>query len=496
MAKVKKVGLYLGVNSIGAAVVQGKDILSLKKFEFSSLDEVGSETANEDIRWEALINKTLREVGSDAKEIYVSLADKDFIFRPLEIPTMKKKDIESSLIYEIEKYIPFKIEELVWDYDYVNFSKERKIGLSFIGIKEDNFEKVKAILSRLELKAAIIEPACVSLVRVIKSIKKFSQFNNFAILDFTQGEASFTFFQQDLPVFNRYFVVPKKEGSIDLDNFIETINFSFQYFKREFKNYKLDKFVVVGNSNADKLVSSLKEGLQIEIEPVSFFDLTKRNDGKVESIKALGATGLKESSYKFRPCLRKTEERFISLGRGSSKVALNVGLLSLLVGVGIVGITFLSLALGFGVEEKKDILRTKESNLVIPEALSQLTWFEREDAVRSEEERVSSLKKVVSSFIRFSSFFEEIATNTLLPSRLWLIDLNVVNSREGTKGTLDGYIFRDDDYEERLGVDEFIFNLKQSVIVELIFSKVRLKSSTRHIIDNFEVTRFSIGLEN
>ncbi|MCK4912657.1 MAG: pilus assembly protein PilM, partial [Candidatus Omnitrophica bacterium] len=442
------------------------------------------------------INKTLREAGSNAKEIYVSLADKDFIFRPLEMPAMKKRDIESSLVYEIEKYIPFKIEELVWDYDYVNFSKERKIGLSFIGIKEDNFEKVKAILSRLELKAAIIEPSCVSLIRVIKSIKKFSQFNNFAILDFTQGEASFTFFQQDLPVFNRYFVVPKKEGSIDLDNFIETVNFSFQYFKREFKNYKLDKFVVVGNSNVDKLVSSLKEGLQIEIEPVSFFDLTKRNDAKVESVKALGVTGLQESSYKFKPCLRKTEERFISLGGASSKVALNVGLLSLLVGVGIVGITFLSLVLGFGVGEKRNILRKKESNLIIPEALSQLTWLEREDVVRSEEESVSSLKNVVSSFIRFSSFFEEIATNAMLPNRLWLIDLSIVNYQQETRGTLDGYIFRDDDYEERLGVDEFISNLKQSGTVELIFSKVRLKSSNRDKIDNFEVTRFSIGLEN
>ncbi len=211
MPKTKKVGLYLGVNSIGVAVVQGKDILSLERFEFSSIEEVGNKITNDDIRWEALINKTLREVDSHAKEVYISLADKDFIFRSLDMPLMKKKDIESSLIYEVEKYIPFKIEELVWDYDYVNFSKERKIGLSFIGIKEDNFERVRSMLFRLELKAAVIEPSCLSLARAVKSVKKFSQFNNFVILDFTQDEASFTFFQQDLPVFNRYFVVPKKE---------------------------------------------------------------------------------------------------------------------------------------------------------------------------------------------------------------------------------------------------------------------------------------------
>jgi len=309
MAKEKKVGLYLGINSVGAAVVQGKDILSLGRFEFSSLEEAGGEIKNEDIRWEALINKTLREVSSEAKNIYVSLADRDFIFRPLEMPSMKRKEIESSLVYEIEKYIPFKIEELVWDYDYANFPKERKIGLSFIGIKEDNFERIKSILSRLELKAAMIEPSCVSLARVVKSVKKFAQFKNFALLDFTQAEAYLTFFQQDLPVFNRYLVVPKKKDTLDLDNFIEAVNFSFQYFKREFKNYKLDKFIIVGDSNVDSLVPPLKEGLQVAIESVSSYDLTNRNNAQVENVKALGVVGLERSPYKFRPFLRKTAER-------------------------------------------------------------------------------------------------------------------------------------------------------------------------------------------
>jgi len=495
MSKTKKVGLYLGVNSIGVAVVQGKDILSLERFEFSSIEEVGNKTTNDDIRWEALMNKTLREVDSHAKEVYISLADKDFIFRPLDMPSMKKKDIESSLIYEVEKYIPFKIEELVWDYDYVNFSKERKIGLSFIGIKEDNFERVRSMLFRLELKAAVIEPSCLSLARAVKSVKKFSQFNNFVILDFTQDEASFTFFQQDLPVFNRYFVVPKKEDNIDLDNFIETVNFSFQYFKREFKNYKLDKFIVIGDSNVEKLVSSLKEGLQIEIESISFNDLTNRSDNKVESIKALGIVGLQESSYKFKPNLRKTEERLVSSGGFYPAVSLKVGLLGSLVAVGIVGIMFLSVILGTELAAKKTILKNKESSVIVPEALKVFTWSERLDIVHNEEERLNTLKNVASSFIRFSPFFEELAMSTILPSKLWLGNLDIFNYQGVIKGTLSGYVFRDDDYEERLAVDELISNLKENRTMGLFFNKVSLEFSNRELLDGFEATKFSIALE-
>jgi len=495
MAKEKKVGLYLGTSSVGAAVIQGTDILSLGRFEFSSLEESGSEIRNEDIRWEALINKTLREVGSDVKNIYVSLADRDFIFRPLEMPSMKKKEIESSLVYEIEKYIPFKMEELVWDYAYANFPKEKKVGLSFIGIKESNFDRIKSILSRLELKAATIEPSCVSLARVVKSGKKFGQFKNFAILDFTQAEAYLTFFQQNLPVFNRYLVVPKKEEVLDLDNFIEAVNFSFQYFKREFKNYKLEKFIIVGDSNVDSLVSPLKEGLQVDIEAVSSYDLTSRNNAQVENVKAVGVVGLGRSSYKFKPCLRKTEERSLPSGRSLTSVSLRVGLLSLLIAIGLIGTIFLSLILTNQVTEKKFELKNKEKSIVIPAALSALSWQERAITVEKEDEKIRSLKVLLTSLFRFSSFFAKIATDEILPRKLWLSDLSITGYQGPYRGTLAGYIFRDDDYEERLGVDEFISNLRKDKTVGSIFSKVDLKSSSRYKVKGFEVTIFSVILE-
>ena len=495
MAKEKKVGLYLGTSSVGAAVIQGTDILSLGRFEFSSLEESGSEIKNEDIRWEALINKTLREVGSDVKDIHVSLADRDFIFRPLEMPSMKKKEIESSLVYEIEKYIPFKMEELVWDYAYANFPKEKKVGLSFIGIKESNFDRIKSILSRLELKPATIEPSCVSLARVVKSGKKFGQFKNFAILDFTQAEAYLTFFQQNLPVFNRYLVVPKKEEALDLDNFIEAVNFSFQYFKREFKNYKLEKFIIVGDSNVDSLVSPLKEGLQVDIEAVSSYDLTNRNNAQVENVKAVGVVGLGRSSYKFKPYLRKTEERSLPSERPLTTVSLRIGLLSSLIVMGLVGTIFLSLISENELTEKKFDLKNKEESITIPAALSALSWQERAMTVNKESEKIRSLKTLLASFSRFSSFFEKIATEEILPRRLWLIGLDINRYQGGYRGVLNGYIFSGNDYEERLGVDEFISNLRKDKIVRSTFSKIDLDSSSRYEVDGFEVTSFSVILE-
>ena len=493
--KEKKVGLYVGVNSVGAVMIQGKDITSLGRFEFSSLEETKDEVLNEDIRWEALINKTLREIGSNAKDIYVSVADRDFIFRPLEMPMMKKKEIRSSLVYEVEKYIPFKMEELVWDYDYVGFSKEKKINLSFVGIKEDNFKRVESILSRLELNAVSLEPSCMSLVRVIKSLKEFSQIKNFAILDFSRSEVYLTFFQHTLPVFNRYLVVPKKENTLDLENFIEAVNFSFQYFKREFKAYRLEKFIIIGDSDLKNLSSLLKEGLQVEIVTIPSSDLVAGDNVRIENVKALGVLGVSHSSYKFKPKLRKNQEHVPSSKKPLKNVALNGGLLGMLVGIGLIISVFLSFMLRGEILEKKNVLKKKEENVFVPAALTNLSWPEMVEIVNLEEKKSNSLKRVLTSFIRLSSFFKELAAQEMIPHGLWIGGLNIYQKKDRYIVALPGYIFRNDDYEEGLGVDEFISNLKKSKVVKSIFSRVELDFSSKEKVRGFEVTHFSITLK-
>ncbi|MDD4183722.1 MAG: pilus assembly protein PilM, partial [Candidatus Omnitrophica bacterium] len=241
----KKIGIYLGLNSIGAVAMEGKKVLSSVKYDLSSVEEEAKvESLNEEIRWQALINKILREIGSEEKEVYVSLADKDFIFRSLEMPLMTKKNIDSSLVFEIEKYIPFKIEELMWDYSYVRYPKEKKLNISFVGIRETNIYKVQEMFSHLNLMTVTIEPSSLSLVKVLKTSKQFSQIKNFALLDATDSESYLTFFYEDLPVFSQYITIAKKGNVLDTDKFIESVRLSFQYFKREFRTYDLEKFIM------------------------------------------------------------------------------------------------------------------------------------------------------------------------------------------------------------------------------------------------------------
>lgn len=495
MKEKKKVGLYLGVNSVGAAVIQGKKIISLANFELSSLEETQAEALSENIRWEALINKVLRQAGADTDEVYVSLADKDFIFRSLQMPLMKKKEIESSLIYEVEKYVPFKMEELEWDYSYVRFPKERKVNLSFVGIRENNIQRIKDILYRLKINVAAIEPSCLSLLRVVKSSKDLSKFKNFALLDFTGIESYLTFFQNDLPVFNRYITVPKKEEGFDLQEYIEAVNLSFQYFKSEFKTYKLEKIIVAGGEADKDLISSLEEGLQIATTHVLPQDLAKDEKAKVESIKALGVAGREHYPYEFRPVLRRTEE-FIEGAAVAAVPPFRLGLLGFLAVAGLAFSFLLSTTKGNEISAAKKQLRNEESLIVVPPEFKDVSQVERKDMVKKRKDKVKALKSVAGSFREFSEFLDILSQQgIILPSGSWLKTLDVVYEKGEYSGKLIGYIFRDDNYKERLAFDELIFNLKNNEIVQSIFSNVEMDYSKKERLKEAELTSFSIKLK-
>ncbi|MBD3264338.1 MAG: hypothetical protein GF375_04465, partial [Candidatus Omnitrophica bacterium] len=481
--KRESIGLYIGVSSVGVAKAQGKNIINLAKFDFTSSEPGRTGAINEDIRWEALINRALREVGAETKDVYVSIADRDFIFRPLELPIMKKNEIEASLSYEVEKYIPFKMDELAWDYEYVKSGKEKKIKLSFIGIRDNNLKKIKDILSRLELKPLAIEPSCLSLARTVKSLKSLSKLKNFALLDFTQSESYLTFFQNELPVFNRYFTVSKKGESYDVNKFIESVNFSFQYFSREFKYYNLEKFIVVGDHDTAELISLLRENIQVDIEHISSYDLTSRQNGEVESVKALGVAQRDVLPFKFKTTLRQEGVEAPVVTEGPLPATpFRFGLFIIIIVIGLIVSVLMGLYFGNEISVEKFRLSKREKEIEVPKGLLQHSWERREQLTNEREGQIANLRDLQNSFIKFSPFFQKLGQKSMLPQRLWLDSFTL--RRRGQSGKdyqakIKGYIYRDDDYEERLGLDEFIFNLKQEAAVNSIFKNVELESSDK-----------------
>ncbi|MBU2103354.1 MAG: hypothetical protein ABH865_07770 [Candidatus Omnitrophota bacterium] len=494
MAK-RNVGLYLGVNSVGGVVVENRKIVAYAKYDVSAVEEEAKiERLSEEIRWEALVNKVLRDIGAAEKDVRVSLSDKDFIFRFLDMPLMKKKEIESSLVYEVAKYIPFKIDELRWGYGYTTFARDRKINLSFVGIKDNNFVKVTDILTRLGLNVVTVEPSSLSLVRVLKTSKAHAAVKNFALLDFTSSEAYLTFFYHDLPLFNRYLAIPLKEGKIDFEKFIDAVRMSFQYFKREFDFYDVEKFIVVGGAGVENIAPFFKEELQTDAVVVSPSELLDKPGCEVEHVKALGVAGFDYYPYSFKPLLTKKEDVIIPRAGAPKEIPLNIGLLLALIGIGLLVVFLFAAFTGSTISTEKASLRIEESKIMIPRELADLSWEQREEKVIEKENNLLELQTLQGSLMKSSPLFERIAF--CMPEGFWLDTLKVALGPQGKYTvTMHGFGFLSDANLERLAIDGLVSKLKKDDALTGMFENIDLISTQRQEIRQFMVTSFTVKME-
>ena len=121
----EKVAIYFDTEGIALARTQGKTLIASTFLSFSTIEEVSLEDFSQKTRDEALLKKGLRELKSETATALIGVSDKYTLFRHLEMPLMKKNELSLALPLEIEKYIPFKIEDIAWDYNKKTLSLQK-----------------------------------------------------------------------------------------------------------------------------------------------------------------------------------------------------------------------------------------------------------------------------------------------------------------------------------------------------------------------------------
>jgi len=486
------IGLYVGVDGVSVVIVDKQKLLFSFKFKLSSLEEK-EDLNNEEIKWAALVNKALQRVEGEKKNVYMSVTDRDFILRFLEMPLMKKKEIEASLNFEMERCIPFKLEELVWDYDYTRIQRSKRINVSFWGMKKDTFGKYENIFTHLNMKVFTFEPSTLSLARILKAKKIISKLDLFVLLDFTESESNLSFFYSRLPLFNRHFsAFSLKKNGKDIQRLIEEIRVSFQYLQREFKLQHLNKLIVLCDRQHTNLFSTLKDNLGVETEVIVPQDLLKEENIDVSCLKAYGAALLNYSSYNYRINLRGTERIVLSeevIWKSTPvnwKLVFGVGVISLLVSL------FLFFSLKGEIFSYKLRLSRRRSSLNLPLSIKNSNIKEITNYLNRKKGRMESLKIRLSSLVKIAKVLERLPY--LLTEGLWLQDMQLTKKENNLEMSLLGYVFLDDSQKEGSSLDKFISQLKNDEEFKKIFGDVNISFIERKIINNFPVTSFQIKL--
>ncbi|RKY38378.1 MAG: hypothetical protein DRP75_04590, partial [Candidatus Omnitrophota bacterium] len=93
---------------------------------------------------------------TDVKRVNLSLAGEEIIIRYIELPVMSKEDLEKSFQFEADKYLPFKIEEVFFDYQVLSSDNTKMKVLLCAGKKEFIEERI-GLAEQIGLEVCLLD---------------------------------------------------------------------------------------------------------------------------------------------------------------------------------------------------------------------------------------------------------------------------------------------------------------------------------------------------
>ena len=519
--KKNQVGIYFGSNGVSIVETAGKG--TIKNHVFSVYpkdipkpsgtlvpqDNIFNVFLDNEEEIIAFLNKSMREsrIDIDNSDIVVSVPNRDLIVRFFEIPPIPKKELETSIGFEIKKYIPFKIEEIAFDYQ--THSQKNIIEVLFAGIKKEDLEKYTNILKQLKINPLAVEPSQFSLLRLLKLEKIVSSKESVVVVELERSEGAISIVDNTSPCFSRDVKLYGGTDSGEMD--IETLSFrlvnevrvSIDYFRRQFLKKGIDKIIVLSKDESKELINNFNKELGISVayyNPDNLFG--SKEEYTLSLSKALGAAFRVSKPSALLINLSKRQK---DASAGESTLALPQQVLSdtfaeimdlpkpLIIKTVVMALLVLAAVFFLG------NLRLKPSQEELAKVTQEADSLLSEDLKNLDKKSLEALKNKAAKdlktyrrvFVNDLLVYEKLSSlPELLPEGVWLHEIDY--DRRKKIIYLSGTVYRPSERESGDAPYVFISNLKESPLFSNNVKSIAVTSLKNTFVKAYKVIEFDI----
>ncbi len=514
-------GIYIFNQTISLIEFDRQKIVSTLDTPQSLLQSDPAGNSN-DIKLTAIIQKFLRDKKIDAPFAYLAFSNQDIVLRSFLMPWMTQSEMHTALVFEARRYIPFKIEDLNYNYQTVTIAKDksRKIEVLFAGVKKDLIERYSSILNQAGLTVVYAEPSILSALRLL-IFKKQVQKNQRTVLVFLkQNHGTISIIDQGIPKFIRDFSLLQEHDFAQLhsnivsESITREIRISLDFIRRQkLFSEQIHRICLLSQFSSQNLAEPIGKEFNIPITTHTLRSLTNSDhDVDFDYLYAYGA-GLKSYfSSTINLDLSRALEEIPRVDKQQPAInenfsfSLKLGLICAC----LVGLVFLFSKNSMAVYEKKLVdLKKKEgvySSFSIP------------DLDKKRDEVVNKLQGYKD--VRFKSqmafFLSRIPQK--LPEGTWLSSLSIKyedvklqtkiqNKKDIDKAKppetktvisidLSGFAYSSNANQQIGLINRFVANLKDDDILLKVFNDINLKNAIKQTSDDLTVTAFQVSLKN
>ncbi|MGE5280512.1 MAG: type IV pilus assembly protein PilM [Deltaproteobacteria bacterium] len=118
------------------------------------------------------LSKSLAKAGATPDQAAaIAVSGQGVVSRYIELPLMNKGDLESSMRFEIEKYVPFALAEVATDYAIVQELKDKaKMSVLIVAAKNDLVQKKTELVRQIGMNLRAIDLDCLALANFFTEI--------------------------------------------------------------------------------------------------------------------------------------------------------------------------------------------------------------------------------------------------------------------------------------------------------------------------------------
>ncbi|MHA1737558.1 MAG: type IV pilus assembly protein PilM [Candidatus Heimdallarchaeota archaeon] len=202
------IGLDIGTNSIKMIEIEEtKSMFRLKEFGIIPLPKdsiVNGSILNHD----AIVNSIKQLISNlkiKTKNTVVSISGHPVIIKKISMPLTSDEELEESIRFEAEQYIPFDLEEVNIDYQILNIDEEKsdQMNVILVAAKKVMIDDYTKLLSDAGLKAMILDVDVFALENAFEMNYSIEENQNVALIDVGASTISINITKDGISTFTR-----------------------------------------------------------------------------------------------------------------------------------------------------------------------------------------------------------------------------------------------------------------------------------------------------
>lgn len=505
------VGIYIGQTSIVA--VEARSIFGWRARIVKKGVAAFKKNSPRSVIVDA-IKKALLDGKINTKYVVASLPSEDIIARYFEMPRIPKKNLDTAVRYEAKKFIPFKLEDMVFDFEIVN-NKEHspQIKVLLVATKHDNLLGHLDLFKEAGLRVVGVDTVFSSLIRSFWTTHRIDKKAPVMLVHIDNQTADISIIHKGVPYLSRDVslgsLLPEMAETKPaiIQGLLKELMLSLEYYVKQYKDEAVSRILLCGTERLQDFAKAITEQLGLPCSVAFSFEEEKRYpEGRGLSSDVACAYGLALKGVVRSPveidllrCFKKEKTEQVKSKAISSLPAFKWIFLETGIAVALLFGFYTNLKKGT-YEINRQVQTAMRNRLGAEPSLAGLSVSQLEELISKEKQSLENLKARLSNDVsigpKFAGISRLLPDNGWLEEFLWSSEWQKKEARYKRSLTISGYLF-----SEGTTADEWMRNfssaLKQDASLFGGFDKITtLQTSKFTQIKSVSVDRFELTLSN